>query len=149
MIYDKLKNYKKYLSIHPRFKAAFEYLTTSDFSKIEAGKYIIDGENIFALVQQYSPKKEEDCNLEGHEKYIDIQYMYSGVEQMGFCTLFNQIPIEGKYVNDLAFFNDDYSLIKVVENIFVIFFPDDLHKPGIRANEDSIVKKIVVKVKIT
>ena len=64
MIMDKLNNYRKYIGIHSGFKKAFDYLTTTDFSTVEVGKYNIEKENIFALVQEFSPKAEEECNLE-------------------------------------------------------------------------------------
>jgi len=32
--------------------------------------------------------------------------------------------------------------------MFAVFFPDDLHMPGVKANGISKVKKIVVKVRV-
>jgi beta-galactosidase beta subunit len=36
----------------------------------------------FMIIQEYSTKEIKDCVLEGHAKYIDIQYIIQGVELM-------------------------------------------------------------------
>jgi beta-galactosidase beta subunit len=40
----------------------------------------------FAIIQEYNTKEIKDCVLEGHVKYIDIQYIIQGVELMGVTT---------------------------------------------------------------
>jgi YhcH/YjgK/YiaL family protein len=39
-------------------------------------------------------------------------------------------------------------MLRVEEGMFTIFFPEDLHRPSVKAGEISKVKKVVVKVKI-
>ena len=50
--------------------------------------------------------------------------------------------------NDITFFSGDKSFTQVVEGMFAIFFPTDVHLPGIKVNEKSYVKKVVIKVKV-
>jgi YhcH/YjgK/YiaL family protein len=40
------------------------------------------------------------------------------------------------------------SNFKATPETFFIFFPDDLHRPGLKDGESSPVRKVVVKVKI-
>lgn len=148
MIYDKLKNYQNYLNIHPKFKAAFHYLLETDFSKMESGKYEIDGTSIYALIQEFVTKDEEECRLEAHIEYVDIQYVYKGIETMGHCLLYEQNPLNEGYKNDVAFFIDHTVNLKISEGEFIIFFPHDLHKPCIKYITNTLVKKIVLKIKI-
>jgi beta-galactosidase beta subunit len=42
------------------------------------------------IIQEYNTKEIKDCVLEGHVKYIDIQYIIQGVELMGVTTKKNQ-----------------------------------------------------------
>jgi YhcH/YjgK/YiaL family protein len=149
MIIDKLSNSHLYSGLGERINKAFFYLKETDFSKMELGKYEIDGENIFALVNEYSTKDETEGKLEAHKKYIDVQFVARGSELMGYALLGNQKVIaEYNEQNDITFFSGDKSFIQVDEGMFAIFFPTDVHLPGIKVNEKSFVKKIVIKVKV-
>jgi YhcH/YjgK/YiaL family protein len=57
---------------------------------MEPGVYEIESKSIFAIIQEYNTKEIKDCVLEGHVKYIDIQYIIQGVELMGVTTKKNQ-----------------------------------------------------------
>ena len=59
MIIDQITNSHLYYALHPRIKPAFDYLHQTDLSALEVGKYEIDGENIYAMVQQYISKPRE------------------------------------------------------------------------------------------
>ena len=149
MITDKLSNSHLYSGLGERINKAFDYLNNSDFSKIEPGKYEIDGENIFALVNEYNTKDESEGKLESHKKYIDVQFVAKGKELMGYAPLGNQKVIdEYNEQNDITFFSGEQSFVKVDEGMFAIFFPTDIHMPGIKFGEKSYVKKVVIKVKV-
>jgi YhcH/YjgK/YiaL family protein len=148
MILDKIENSKLYAGLGKRLAKAFEYINTTDLLKTETGKYDIDGDDVFAIVQEYDTKDVSACKIEAHRKYIDVQYVFYGVELMGISTLKDQQPVLVNEENDYCIYEGDSSLIKVEAGMFTIFFPDDLHMPGIKFNEVSTVKKVVVKVKI-
>lgn len=148
MVLDKIENYKLYENINDRITKAFEYLNKTDLVQLESGKYEIDGENIFALVQEYNTKSMEEGRPESHFKYIDIQYIISGIECIGVNTLTNQIPTEIYRDKDVAFYACESTLLRLNQGMFAIFFPDDLHMPGIKFTQISKVKKVVIKVKI-
>ena len=116
---------------------------------MELGKYEIDGDNIFALVNEYNTKDESEGKLEAHKKYIDVQFVAKGSELMGYAPLENQKVIdEYSEQNDITFFSGEKSFTQVDEGMFAIFFPTDVHLPGIKVNEKSYVKKVVIKVKV-
>jgi YhcH/YjgK/YiaL family protein len=146
MILDTLKNSALYSNIHPLFKTAFNYLKTTDFSTVPPGTYSIDGEKIYALVQEYETKDDIECKLEAHKKHIDIQYLFKGSEIMGHSLLYDQIPYEIHEQQDVSFYDHPSHDLKVSENEFIIFFPCDLHKPGMKLNSKAPVKKIVIKI---
>lgn len=149
MIIDKLSNSHLYSGLGEKFNKAFTYLKETDFSKIELGRYDIDGDNIFALVNEYNTKNENEGKLEAHKKYIDVQFVAKGSELMGYAPLENQKVIdEYNEQNDITFFTGDKSFTKVDEGMFAIFFPTDIHLPGIKFDEKSYVKKVVIKVKV-
>lgn len=149
MVIDKLENASIYKNLMPpRIRRALDYLEITDFTKIEPGRYEIESTDIYMLVQEYFTKDISICKLEGHQKYIDIQYMVTGPELIGITTL-KEDQLKGvSYENDCAFFDASTCMIKLDTGIFAIFFPDDLHMPCIKSNESSKVKKIVIKVAI-
>ncbi len=149
MIIDKIENSGLYLNLGKRIAKAFKYINSTDFSRIEPGRYEIENDNIFAIVNEYETKNVSDCVLEAHRKFIDIQYICSGVELIGVAPLVNQIPTkEYDESKDCAFFNEETSFVEMTGGMFAIFFPDDLHMPGVKTDSILKVKKVVIKVRI-
>ena len=147
MIIDKIENLHLYKNLGERISKSFDYIKTTDLKNLPVGKYLIDGENIFALVSEYKTKSESEGKLEAHRKYIDVQYVIGGEELMGYAPLGNQNILESyKKENDIVFFTGDKSFIKVSEGMFAMFFPTDVHMPGICVGKKSAVKKLVIKV---
>jgi YhcH/YjgK/YiaL family protein len=117
---------------------------------LPAGRYPIDGENIFALISEYKTKPESEGKLEAHRKYIDVQYVIDGEELMGYAPLNGQEILDPyKEENDIVFFTGDKSFTKVSAGMFAVFFPEDVHMPGIASGKSSSVKKLVIKVRTT
>lgn len=150
MIFDKIENTTLYKGINSRVSDALTYLETADFAKLSLGKHEIDGDNIFAIIYEYSTKESNDELLEAHKKYIDIQYMVNGNEYIGVTTYTNQKPVKPyDKENDYMLFNEPFTLSPLNKDMFAILFPDDIHMPGIRVGDSlSKVKKVVIKVKI-
>lgn len=149
MVVDKLSNSILYNGLNEGIKKAFSYLHSTNFNEVPPGKYEIDGDNVFAIVAEYQTKDENEGKPESHKKYIDVQYVVKGSELIGYAPLGNQEIID-KYNedNDIIFYRAKCSFVKLDKEMFAIFFPDDVHLPGIKLNEKSYVKKVVVKVKI-
>ena len=148
MILDTLQNYQLYSAINNRIAKGFDYLRTTDLDSLQSGKPNIDGDTIFALVQEYNTKPSDECKLESHKKYIDIQYVIRGEEMMGVTTQNNQKIIEVNEEKDYTFYEGTTSLVRVSKGMFTIFFPADLHQPCVQTESAAEVKKVVIKVMI-
>jgi YhcH/YjgK/YiaL family protein len=149
MIIDKLSNSHLYSKHGTKLLQAFDYLEKNDFSKIQPGKYEIEGDNIFAIVNEYQTKNESEGKPESHKKYIDVQYVFKGSELMGYAQTGDQEIIEiYNEKNDITFYCGECSFIKLDAGMFAIFFPGEVHLPGIKIGEKSLVKKVVVKIKV-
>lgn len=147
MILDNIENYKKYEDLNKNFQKAFEFLKREDLGTLEVGKYEIHGKNVFAMVQEYETKDLENAKYEAHRKYIDIQYLIEGSENMGYESL-DKLQVSSLYSeeNDFMLLTGEPRLILFKEREFFILFPEDAHMPGIFQKEKSKVKKVVVKV---
>jgi YhcH/YjgK/YiaL family protein len=140
-----------YFKNKERWEKAFNFLKNTDLSKLELKRYDIDGDNLFATVSEYTSKNEDVAKFEAHRKYIDLQYVISGKEVMSTAPLasINEVitPYDDK--KDIEF----VTVSKVVNykaspSNFFIFFPTDVHRPGLKDGENSLVRKVVVKVKV-
>jgi YhcH/YjgK/YiaL family protein len=150
MIADILKNNHLYECISPRIKTSLEYIAKTDFSVMEPGKYEIDGSNIFVLVQAYDSIPREQGKWECHRKYIDIQYIAEGVEQIGVNSISKmKVTTEYNHEKDIAFLGGDGDYVTFSKGSYGIFFPEDAHQPKIApGNVSGKVKKVVVKIKV-
>lgn len=140
-----------YFKQKERWDKAFKFLKESDFSGMELKTYIIDGDNVYAPVSEYLTKNPEDARYESHQKYIDIQYVASGRELIGYAPSSNKKDILESYdpEKDIEFMTVTQGTeLEANPEKFFIFFPDDLHCPGIKDGENSTVRKVVVKVRI-
>lgn len=151
MIADTINNSELYKNLSPLIKKGFDYIKQTDFSKMELGKYLIEGDALFALFQEYETKDINDCKLEAHKKYIDIQFILSGRELIGVTPLTDQLPSKEYNADDdyALYDNISSSMIKLESGDFAIFFPTDLHMPCLKIdNRSEKVKKVVIKVKV-
>ena len=89
MIVDTLKNNSRYAALHPSFAKAFAFLEKAQKELPEIGRQEIDGDKIYALVQQYETAPASERKWEAHKKYIDIQFIYSGSEIISWDTIEN------------------------------------------------------------
>jgi len=149
MIYDHLRNAALYWPLGENFKKALSYLSFTDFNKIEPGKYCIDDYNVFSIVQEYQTKLPSAGKWEAHNNYADIQYVFSGKEKMGFAQRDQMTVVEAyNQEKDIIIFQGEGNHILVESGFFTIFFPTDVHLPGIALDIPGKVKKVVVKVRV-
>jgi len=136
----------EYYEMHPGFKEAFEFLKLSSTVDLPAGRHEINGDKLFCIVVNDSGKTKAEAKLEAHRKYIDLQYVFSGEDEMGWkptasCTIVSQ---EYDINKDIGFFKDEPQIWTMVPaGSFAIFFPEDAHAPMV---SKDIVHKIVIKV---
>ncbi len=148
MIADKIENAGLYAGLGKRLAAGLKYIGTTDLKALAPGRYDIE-EGVFALISEYDSKEESECKPEAHEKYIDIQYLISGSEKIGYAPLEGQVPsIPYDAERDLVFYNVEVSYTKMEAGMFAIYFPTDIHRPGVKQETSVPVKKLVIKVRV-
>lgn len=130
---------------------AIEYLKTHNLLEEKEGKIIVDGDNVYINRSSYIAKNIEDCKIEGHENYLDIQLVLQGEEAIGYVDKRKSgLEITSPYnpIKDKANYKGLVDgIINLRGGFFAIVFPNDLHQPCIKVNDEK-VEKAVVKVKI-
>lgn len=146
MILDTLENAAKYAGLKMGISEAFGFLDQPGLAELPDGKYEIMGDHVFALVARENGRAVSDGELEGHRNYIDIQYVISGDESMGWSPREGLIhSVEYDAEKDLEFFQGEpQSLVRVPPGSFAVFLPTDAHLPLLG---EGAIHKVVVKVK--
>lgn len=151
MIIDTLANADKYISIHPLFAKAFEYIKSQNLDQLEIGKSdISDGLKAIVAEKPGMTAAESIAKFECHNNNIDIQLCIHGNETIGWKPRSTCTSQKGDYnpEKDVVLYNDAPDMyFQLTNNQFAIFFPEDVHAPMIAVN-DQPVKKLVIKVKI-
>ena len=148
MILDILSNANRYEALHKNFPKAFQFLKRADLATLAEGRYDIDGDTIFAIVAKDQGREKDEAQLEIHNKYIDIQMVLEGIDEMGWkarsaCT---DMVDEYNAENDIQFIADSpISWMTTPPGHFAIFFPEDAHLPLIAK---GLIHKVIVKIAV-
>ncbi len=146
----------------PRFAAAFAYVDELFVAGSPArdrlgriaggvtGRIELAG-GAFALEQVYQPKARADGFFESHRKYIDVQVVVEGEEQMELEDISRLVVAEAynperdfiKYADTAA-----ASILRMRAGDTAIFFPTDGHMPSLHWRGAGLVRKSVVKVPV-
>jgi YhcH/YjgK/YiaL family protein len=148
MILSKLPQSDRYAALHPLFPRAFEYIRNTDLLSLAPGRYPIVGEQLFVIVEHVPGRTREAAKLECHRKYIDIQLVLEGVDEMGWKALADcHNPVSDYSVGkDIQFFHDaPASWIATPPEAFCIFFPEDAHAPLVSSGN---IRKAIFKVAV-
>jgi YhcH/YjgK/YiaL family protein len=149
MIVDNIKNWAYYAQEGTLLYKAFEYIINTDFETLPLGKHVIDEDRLFAIYMEYDTKTAEESVLEAHKRYLDVQYVLEGEEQIGWLTFANQTPTTPyNDKDDYWLFKEQHQLLHFNKGDFGVFYPEDLHMPGVQIAQPAKVKKLVVKVKL-
>lgn len=138
---DSIKAGLKYLSRLNKNNFQNICLNGKEYSKIK-------GNNIFIINQIYKSKSHSKQKFEGHRKYIDLQYVFEGEEFIKVASLKDCRGIsEYDKVKDVQSFDSkSYSVFLMKKGMVSIFYPGDIHAPGLNVNKSCLIKKTVVKV---
>jgi YhcH/YjgK/YiaL family protein len=148
MILDQLAHAARYAAWHPGFAQGFAFLARPDLAELATGRYELDGERVFALINRDPGRGRRGARLEAHRKYIDIQYLVDGSEEIGWRPLDSCRQVVEPYSpeRDIGFFADEpLAWVTLPVGGFMIFYPSDAHAP-LAATGDNV--KAVIKVAV-
>ena len=131
-----------------RLNQAIAYIDNLENENV--GKYIVS-EDFFYNVIEYIPKANSEVMYESHRKYIDIQQIIKGEEQLLVTDIANLTP-SSTYDEDadILLYSDNRNLSGLLlrEGSCVVLFPKDGHKAVRYGTNSNKVKKIVGKLLI-
>jgi YhcH/YjgK/YiaL family protein len=154
MIIGNIVDYKPEQFTSKNLQKAFAFIQKAGLNGLLAlpeGKTVIEENELWVNRSAYIGKRFEDCKIEGHEKYMDIQIVLAGEEGIGYVSkrekgLTVSVPYDP--VKDRANYTGQLDgIINLQGGFFALVFPDDLHQPCIKVNDETI-EKAVLKVRI-
>ena len=154
MIIGKIDNNVQQISYLKRdnFLIVVDMITRTNFKNLTDGIYEINGRDFYYIIETYETNREVKKPAEVHKKYIDFHYIAYGEESIGYTSYDNAKAVKQEYSED-----DDAALYDAVLNesffvlnkgMYAIFFPCDIHRPGLQYNKKSKVKKVIFKILI-
>ncbi|TSD66252.1 DUF386 domain-containing protein [Inquilinus sp. KBS0705] len=141
---------KQYHANKAVWDKAIDFLRDRNLEQIAPGKYVIDGDNAYAMITEAPGKLADTAKWEDHQTYIDIHYVIKGKELIGVEAI-DKATIVKPYdaVKDLAIYDAKGKYYTATPGGFYIFFPPDVHRPNIRmGTSEAIIKKLVIKIKV-
>lgn len=150
MITGRLEKLGRY--VPAKYKTEILQWVESVNKDMKEGNYLIAGEEVYARVLSYRTKKETDCKIEAHDRYIDIQSVICGTEGI---QVYEREALETEQAydpqRDVTFYKKGqrpYLGVNVEEGCFAMLFPEEAHQPEISFQEDyPEIKKFVIKIK--
>jgi len=150
MIVADIQDLERYKGLNGNLDKAIAWLQAGGWEKLPLGRREIEGENVYALVQEYESKAAADCRFEAHRAYIDIQLLVSGREIMEARSV-EGLAVTEPYKPDIEFYATPAG--KTADSVLLeagkaaILFPEDAHRPCMAADgKPEAVRKIVLKV---
>ncbi|CAK0762377.1 biofilm protein TabA [Gammaproteobacteria bacterium] len=143
MIIATSAQFGRYSALHPLFMRVFEFTRDTNLLTLAPGRYPIIDERLLVIIEHTVGRSREDAQLECHRRYIDIQWVLAGVDEMGWrATADCSEPVDDyNSERDIQFFRDHpVSWIATPRGAFCIFFPEDAHAPLV--SNEKICKAI-------
>lgn len=145
--YEELKNYKPVLKY---LESALECVEQLRKEQFPAGRHEYEGG--FLFVQRGKTKAYERDKYEVHRKYIDVQYLIEGCEEVIYSPLrrLKSVVLYNE-ADDIEFLEDKEekpAFLTVREGMCYIAFPEDGHMPCRYKELPNNYLKIVMKLPV-
>lgn len=148
MIFDSVKNLKKYKGLYKELDKLIDFLQNNNPTELEEGTNYIDGELLKANVMKYETKERELLKFENHKRYIDLHMVLQGTEMLITGNVEELKVIEPyKEENDSEFLSGEGQMQCVLKKgMFALCSVNEPHMPGVIVDRQESIKKIVFKI---
>ncbi len=152
MIVTDMDHIEHQVPANPSFRQAIEFLRRTDLGELPDGNVPIDGKRVYAILQRYRTAGSDAPKFEYHRKYIDVQYILSGEEVIGWAPAADMTTERGYNAEQDVCFGlmepGKWSAVRLTAGQLAVLWPEDGHAPRLVAGSSCLVRKIVVKVAV-
>jgi YhcH/YjgK/YiaL family protein len=153
MIVANLVHLAEQAAMSPALRKTVDFLRRAEGQTLPPdGRIEIDGENAYALVQSYETLLGDDWVVEGHRRYLDLHYMVTGEEVIGWAAS-DRVEVTTPYdaVKDTWLGRvptSEVTRVRLAAGQAVLLYPGDAHAPRQATSCPVQVRKIVAKIAI-
>ena len=149
MIYDRWENLSLYAGLNPAiFDRMKDFLKTVT-PQTEAGRHFLIPDQLFADVLYYNTKPLEECKVEVHARFIDVQVILEGCETIASLSTAGLTQTDKNESRDFELFayqpGKPEVRFPVKAGEFAVFFPGEGHLTGLNP-ERTAIRKVVFKI---
>jgi len=148
-VLDTLPNIGRYVSLGNGFAKAAEFLQRADLFQLPVGRYELDGDSVYAMVQDAQLRPWGTGLPEVHRRYFDIQLPLSEPEVIGIAEMTPAASGSFDEAKDIGFYDHvPVEPVTVQPGEFVILRPRTCaHLPCCTTGSARSIRKIVVKIR--
>ena len=145
---DSLENIGEYAQLGPGFEKAVAFLQRRNLKVLPNGRYSLDGENVYAMIQEATLKEWGTGRPEVHHDYFDIQLPLSGDEIIGVGRFDPKTTGDFNEEKDIGFYDDvAVEPLTLHPGEFAILWPETCaHAPCCDEVGGDVIRKVVIKV---
>lgn len=153
MVYDKIENLEKYISLNKHIAKILEYLkahTAEELLALPVGRHEIDGDSCVIMRQSFDAMPVDDKGFELHRTYTDLQIVLDGMESCYIESVDDPSVYPGyKAEGDIClYFPKPDGKITLFPGVFALLGPEDGHMPQRRHDDKpGHVEKLCIKLK--
>ncbi len=143
---DKLTEYKEI----PYVEDIVNFLNDYIKSDMAEGRFDIRGDELFATASRYFTQPKAERQFENHKKYIDLQIVLEGKEEIYWADTKTLTMVSEEYSKggDIAFYvGEPMGCVLLGGNQCTVLFEEDAHMPNVLHEKSEKVLKIVFKIK--
>ena len=149
MIVTTLEKIKDYGDI-PYAQDMIDFISEFRKTDMQTGRYDIHGDDLFASVGAYETEPAADRKFENHRKYIDLQILVEGSEEIHWAPVETLSMTEESFSKggDIAFYDgESLGCVVLKGDTCAILYENDAHKPNVEHCGRENVVKVVFKIR--
>ena len=149
MIYGNIYHERTYAFLPQRMQEALAFARSHDLAALPKGRNEIAGDALYVNIAHYTTGERSGKIWEAHRAYIDIHVLVAGTERIDVS------PMErmemGAYEDEQDFIpaeGDVSASVILRPGDFLICFPVDVHRSGVRVDAPAPLKKGIFKIRV-
>ena len=149
MIYGNIHHERTYAFLPQRMQEALAFARSHDLAALPKGRNEIAGDALYVNIAHYTTGERSGKIWEAHRAYIDIHVLVAGTERIDVS------PMErmemGAYEDERDFIpaeGDVSASVILRPGDFLICFPVDVHRSGVRVDAPAPLKKGIFKIRV-
>ena len=149
MIYGSIYDKRTYAFLPPRLIEALAFARSHDFAALPTGTKKIAGDDLYVNIAHYTTGERSEKIWEAHRAYIDIHVLAEGTEKID-VSLIERMQTH-PYEEDKDYVPADGAVTQTTimrPGDFLICYPEDVHRSGVKVDEAAPLKKGIFKVRV-